>query len=114
MALTFGTLLSSQGADAHALRPIFLAFIRDGVSTVHRVPQRSNHGVRPAVSQALRPGAFSLGAGKTIHALRGSCVGGPGSTPGRAENPVRVPGRPGERFDTRRRSRPRLRPSAPT
>src|SRR5919112_6882762 len=33
-------------------------------------------GVRPAVSQALRPGPFSLGAGRTVHHLWGPLQGG--------------------------------------
>ncbi|RBY88794.1 hypothetical protein DQ240_05330 [Blastococcus sp. TF02A-26] len=39
MALTFGTLLSSQGTDALVLRP-FQAFVRGGVLTVPHAPQQ--------------------------------------------------------------------------
>ena len=43
LALTFGTLLSSQRADAQEHRP-FLALVRGGVTTVPRTPQQSNLG----------------------------------------------------------------------
>ena len=44
MALTFGTLLSSQGTDAHVPRPIARPFSVAVISTVHRAPQRSDLG----------------------------------------------------------------------
>jgi hypothetical protein len=42
LALTFGTLLSSQGADAHVPGPIARTFFVAVIPTVHRVPQQSN------------------------------------------------------------------------
>src|SRR3954454_6730104 len=44
LALTFGTLLSSQGADAHVPRPISWPFFVAVISTLHQVPQQSNAG----------------------------------------------------------------------
>src|SRR3954471_19863987 len=42
LALTFGTLLSSQGADAHVPRPIAWPIFVAVISTLHQVPQQSN------------------------------------------------------------------------
>jgi hypothetical protein len=42
MALTFGTLLSSQGADAHVPQPIAWPFFVAVNSTLHQVPRQSN------------------------------------------------------------------------
>src|SRR4051794_31734454 len=77
LALTFGTLLSSQGADAHDFQPISWPCFA-AVSPLYTGLRSSRtSGVRPAVSQALRPGPFSLGAGRTLHGFRRACTGGP-------------------------------------
>src|SRR5919112_5425140 len=41
--------------SGRARTPAFSAFVRGGVPTVHRAPQRSDLGVLPAVSQACGP-----------------------------------------------------------
>src|SRR5919206_348890 len=54
LALTFGTLLSSQGADALVLQPFRPSF--EAVSPLYTVLRSSpTSGVRPAVSQACGP-----------------------------------------------------------
>src|SRR5687768_2766025 len=69
LALTFGTLLSSQGADAHVPRPIPRPFSVAVDSTLHRAPQQPNlRGSAGGFPDPCRPGPFSLGAGTTIHA----------------------------------------------
>src|SRR3954447_11399617 len=74
LALTFGTLLSSQGADAHRFKPSRAPSM--AVSPLYTGLRSSRtSGVRPAVSRASRPGLFSLGAGPTIHGSREVCTG---------------------------------------
>jgi hypothetical protein len=76
LALTFGTLLSSQGADALVLQPFEPSF--EAICPLYtELRNGRTSGVRPAVSQALRPGPFSLGAGRTVHHLWGPLQGGP-------------------------------------
>src|SRR4029450_13012490 len=88
MALTFGTLLSSQGADAHVPRPIPRPFFVAVIPTLHRAPQQPHlRGSAGGFPDPLRPGPFSLGAEETIHAVSGACTRGPRA-------PVRVPGFP--------------------
>src|SRR4051794_9192345 len=91
LALTFGTLLSSQGTDAHKTRPSRPSFAAVSPRYTEFRSSRTS-GVRPAVSQALRPGPFSLGAGRTIHALGRSCTGGMGPFPASPEAPRRRSG----------------------
>lgn len=76
LALTFGTLLSSQGADALVLQPFGPSF--EAICPLYTALRSGRtSGVRPAVSQALRPGPFSLGAGRTVHHPWGPLQGGP-------------------------------------
>src|SRR4051812_36209788 len=84
LALTFGTLLSSQGADAHDFQPISWPCFATVCPLYTGLRSSRTSGVRPAVSQALRPGPFSLGAGRTLHGFRRACTGG---SPGAPEAP---------------------------
>ncbi|MCF6744231.1 hypothetical protein E9529_08065, partial [Blastococcus sp. KM273128] len=83
LALTFGTLLSSQGADAHDIRPNSRPSF-EAVSPLYTgLRSSSASGALPAVSRASRPGPFSLGAGGTVHALGAGLQGG---SPGLSEH----------------------------
>src|SRR4051794_29690912 len=81
LALTFGTLLSSQGADAHDTRPIPWPSFAAVSPLYTELRSGRTSGARPAVSRASRPGPFSLGAERTIHGSGGPCTGGPRSAP---------------------------------
>ena len=72
MALTFGTLLSSQGADAQRLDPLGLRLWR-------LVPLYAVFGVlHPGVLSAALPGPS--GAKRTLHHSAGACTGVPAGT----------------------------------
>jgi hypothetical protein len=63
--------------SGRARTPAFSAFVRGGISTVHRAPQQSNLGGLSGGFPGWRPGPFSLGAGRTVHHPRGPSQGGP-------------------------------------
>src|SRR5919206_1949922 len=62
--------------SGRARTPAFSALVRGGVPTVHRAPQQSDLGGPTGGFPGLRPGLFSLGAGGTVHHLRGPLQGG--------------------------------------
>src|SRR3954466_1332826 len=69
LALTFGTLLSSQGADAQRNRPLRASSLADVLPypASDEPPQRELPGWPPG----------PRGASRTIHDLGGPCTGGP-------------------------------------
>src|SRR3954467_4080476 len=69
LALTFGTLLSSQGADAQQLDPLGLSSLAE-CPTLRR-DRLFPLGDHPAGLSAPR------GASRTIHESAGPCTGGP-------------------------------------
>ena len=80
MALTFGTLLSSQGADALVLRPFRPSF--EAVSPLYTVLRSSKpRGVRPAVDQAGGPVRSRSVQGEQYTTHRAPCRGPRGARP---------------------------------
>jgi hypothetical protein len=84
LALTFGTLLSSQRADAQPLDPHGL---HDWQDVQHYA------GFQDSPTRGPRPGdpPGPRGAERTIHDSEGSCTGVPEVSPSRTPDPCRVP-----------------------
>src|SRR3954467_11071583 len=86
LALTFGTLLSSQGADAHVPRPISWPFFVAVISTLHQVPQQSNAGFFRRFPRPCGPGRSRLVHGELYTPSEGVCRGVPSALSVRARD----------------------------
>ena len=99
LALTFGTLLSSQGADAQELEPLGFCPSRlfQRYTLLCSSPTPGGRTGGPTWS----PSSVSLGAWRTVHDFQGCTHGGPSRFPDTSARRCRqapgTPGRPGLR-----------------